>query len=120
MVKLLLAYDFRQMFFIGENAKYVHVTNSFNESLIFFSLTIVGIFCLKFDFSLHQRNTVDKYILQKETNDGIKAERYTFSSGSDIVDVKEYCFFQAKLIISLSTVFNLCPFYEHLFFETEE
>ena len=37
---------------------------SFHELLILFWLTLVDIFYLKFDFSLHQRNAVPKYIIQ--------------------------------------------------------
>ena len=36
----------------------------FHELLILFWLTQVDIFYLKFDFSLHQRNAVPKYIIQ--------------------------------------------------------
>ena len=63
IMKLLLAYDFQKMFITGQNLKQVHVTNSFPKLLIFFSLTLVDIFCLKFDFG-HQRNTLCKEIPQ--------------------------------------------------------
>ena len=36
------------MFFIGQNLKYVHMTYSFLELLIFFWLTLVDIKCLEF------------------------------------------------------------------------
>ena len=42
-----MVYSFRKMFFIGQNLKHVHMTNSFLELLIFF--------CLEFYFSPHQR-----------------------------------------------------------------
>ena len=43
IIKLSLAYSFRKMFFIGQNLKYVHMTYSFLELLIFFWLTLVDI-----------------------------------------------------------------------------
>ena len=38
IVKLSLAYIFREMFFIDQNLKHVHMTHSFLELLIFFCL----------------------------------------------------------------------------------
>ena len=35
IIKLSLAYSFRNMFFIGQNLKHVHMTYSFLELLIF-------------------------------------------------------------------------------------
>ena len=43
------------------------------------------------DFSVHQRNTVHKYILQK-TNDEIKTKKYTFTPVYN-ADVEESSFF---------------------------
>ena len=40
----LLAYSFRKMLFIGQNLKYVHMTYSFLELLIFFLLTLLRFF----------------------------------------------------------------------------
>ena len=48
IIKLLLAYSFRKMFFIGQNLKHVHMTYSFLERLIFSWLTLVNIFSLEF------------------------------------------------------------------------
>ena len=36
IIKLLLAYNFRIMFLIGQNFKHIHVAYSFHEFLIFF------------------------------------------------------------------------------------
>ena len=92
IIKLLLACSFRKMFIIGQNLKHVHVTYSFHEILIFFWLTLVKCFVLKFDFSVHQRNTI-LILLQKNNNkknnkkpnDEIKTNRYSLSPVSDVV-----------------------------------
>ena len=57
---------FVKMFFIGQNSEQVHLTYSLHELLILFWLTQAGIYCLKFDFSLHQRNTERKCLLQRK------------------------------------------------------
>ena len=74
ITKLLLAYKFRKMFQIGKNSKLIHIAYSFDEILIFFWLTLVYIFCLTFDFSLHHRFT-----FPKETNNEIKTKQNTVS-----------------------------------------
>ena len=51
--KLLLAHNFLKMFFTGQNLDHVLVTYFFVELLIPFWITVVDIFCLKFDFPLH-------------------------------------------------------------------
>ena len=48
LIKLLLAHSFREMFFIKQNLKFVHMTYSFLELLIYFWLTLVNIYCLEF------------------------------------------------------------------------
>ena len=48
IIKLSLAYSFRKTFFIVQNFKYVHITCSFLELLIFFWLTLADIYCLEF------------------------------------------------------------------------
>ena len=40
IIKLSLACSFRKMLFVGQNLKHVHMTYSFLELLIFFSLTL--------------------------------------------------------------------------------
>ena len=68
MIKFLLAYSFRKIFSIGQNLKHIHMTHSFFELLIFFWLTLVTKYLLfEVYFSLHQRNTVYKYSLQRKT-----------------------------------------------------
>ena len=52
------------MLFTSQDLKHIHVTYSFDEILMFFWSNLADLFCLKFDFSLDQRNTVRKYILQ--------------------------------------------------------
>ena len=74
----LLTYSFRKMFFIGQNLKYVHMTYSFLELLIFFLLTL-----LRFFFSPHQRNICVNTNFE-ETNLEIKTKRCAFSLVSDI------------------------------------
>ena len=44
IIILLFAYSLRKIFFVGKNSKYVPFTYSFLELLIFFLLTLVGIF----------------------------------------------------------------------------
>ena len=61
------------MFIIAQNIKHVYVTFSFHELLIFFLLTLVDIFCLKFDFLINQKNTVLHTL-----NDEIKPKRIIF------------------------------------------
>ena len=55
-----------KIFFIGQNLNHIHGTYSFGEILIFFWVTVVDVFCLKFDFSQHQRNIVRNYILRRK------------------------------------------------------
>ena len=56
IAKLLLAYTFQKIFFIGYKLKHVHVTYSVHDFLIFFMINSNKcFFCLKFDFSLHQK-----------------------------------------------------------------
>ena len=59
-----------------------NLTCPFDELLIFLRLTLVDIFCLKFDFSLYH---------PKEKNDEIKTKINTFSLVSDI-DVETILF----------------------------
>ena len=62
IVKLLLAYSFWKMFFIGQNLKDVHMTNSHDLLLIKSSKYLLfGVY-----FSLHQRNNVCKYERQRK------------------------------------------------------
>ena len=63
ITKLLLAYSFQKVFFISKDLKHVHVTYSFDELFIFFRSIMLNVFCLKFNFPVHQKNTVRKYIL---------------------------------------------------------
>ena len=56
------------MLFIGRKLKHVYVTYSFHEHLIFFWLTlVVDIFSLKFVFSIHQRNIIQKVVFLPST-----------------------------------------------------
>ena len=59
-----------------------NLTCPFDELLIFLRLTLVDIFCLKFDFPLYH---------PKEKNDEIKTKINTFSLVSDI-DVETILF----------------------------
>ena len=68
------------------------------------------------DFSVYQRNTVHKYILQK-TNDEIKTKRYTFPPFSD-ADVEESNFSKAELNI-LHQQFLICFSFMNTFFKTK-
>ena len=43
-----LAYNFRKIFFIGQNLKHIHMACTFLKLLIFFWLTLVNNYCLEF------------------------------------------------------------------------
>ena len=76
------------MFFIGQNLNHIHMTYSFLELLIFFWLTQVDIYSLK--FSSHHITEIlylDTDQTPKETNHEIKTNIFT-------------CFFNTKLKIS--------------------
>ena len=60
-MKLVLAYSFQKMFFIGQNLKHVHMTNSCDLLIKFSKYLLLGVY-----FSLQQRNTVYKYKLQRK------------------------------------------------------
>ena len=84
------------MFFIGQNLKHFHVTYSFHELLIFFSLTLLDIFSvilfvtMKFCILLHTPN---------ETSDEIKMCFFSFLF-SGILILKNPVSFNTKLNIS--------------------
>ena len=60
IIKLLSAYSFRNIFFIGQNLKHGHMVYSFLELLIFFWLILVIIYC--FEFISHYITTkIPKY-----------------------------------------------------------
>ena len=50
----------RQLFLIGHNLKYVHMTYYFHELLIFFWLTLVNTLCLKYTNEILYVNTYFK------------------------------------------------------------
>ena len=86
---------------------------SFHELLILFWLTLVDIFYLKFDFLLHQRNAVPKYIIQTKQMMKWK-QRYTFSSVSTLM-LKNLRFLKCtikKFLIFLSFIntFTAIPY----------
>ena len=58
VIKFLLTCSFRKMLITGLISKHNHVTYFRRELLIFFWLTLVDFFSLKFDFSPHERNDV--------------------------------------------------------------
>ena len=75
---LSLVNSSRKIIRTSQNLKHVHIKYYFHEFLIIFCLTIVDSFCLKFDFSLHQKNTAHKYILQRKQNMKIKQREVYF------------------------------------------
>ena len=134
-IKLLLAYSFRRIIFAGKNLNHVHMA-LFHEILIFFWLILVDI-CLKFDFSLYQRNTVLHthtyiyiyiyisifiyiyiyiciyiYTPKKHTIHKNK-ETYIFTSLRWWYWKNSW--FQCRVETSLATVFSFSQLYEHIF-----
>ena len=107
IIKLSLAYSFRKMFFIGQNLKHVHMTYSFLELLIFFWLTQVDIYSLKF---ISHHITEILYLetdqTPKETNHEIKTSIFTCFFHEIKTNIFT-CFFNVKLKI---------PYEQSLFF----
>ena len=80
--KLLLAYSFQEIFFLGQNLKLVHVTYFSDKLSVLFWLPAVDIFFLKFNFSLHQRNTPRKYTYSKRSNKNIEKQNFSDCNGT--------------------------------------
>ena len=73
-----MAYSFRKMLLIGQNLKHVHMTYSFLELLIFFWLTQVDIYSLKFiSHHITEILYLDTDQTPKETNHEIKTSIFT-------------------------------------------
>ena len=101
IIKLWLACSFRIMYFVSWKLKHVHVTYSFDELLLFFWLTLVDIFCLKFDFSLHQRNTLHN---SKGNNDK-NSEIHFHLSQMLMLKNPSFCYVELKISNEQFSVF---------------
>ena len=92
-----MAYSFWKMFFIGQIINHVHMTNSFLELLIFFRLTQVDIYSLKFiSHHITEILYLDTDQAPKETNHEIKTSIFTCFFHETKTNIFT-CFFNTKL-----------------------
>ena len=107
-----MAYTFRKTFFIGQNINHVHMKNSFLELLIFFWLTQVDIYSLKF---ISHHITEILYLetgqTPKETNHEIKTSIFTCFF-HEIKTNLFTCFFNIKLkfIVNKFSLFSVSSY----------
>ena len=102
---LLLAFFLWNIFFTGQNLKHVHVTYSFLELLIFFSLPLADTYCLEF-FSHHI-----KEILNVNTN----SKRNQSSNRNKVIKVS-FCLWYLCWNILLFSCWDEIPYQQLVIF----
>ena len=107
------------MFFIGQNINHVHMTNSFLELLIFFWITQVDIYSLKFiSYHITEIFYLDTDQTPKETNHEIKRSIFTCFFHEIKTNIFT-CFFNIKLkfLVNKFYFFSVIIiwFHEHIF-----
>ena len=106
-----MPYSFRKMFFLGQDINHVHMTYSFLKLLIFFWLTQVDIYSLKFiSHHITEILYLDTNKTPKETNHGIKTSIFTCFFREIKTNIFT-CFFYMKL----KFLVNKFYFFSHIF-----
>ena len=107
------------MFFIGQNINHVHMTNSFLELLIFFWITQVDIYSLKFiSYHITEIFYLDTDQTPKETNHEIKRSIF-ICFFHEIKKNIFTCFFNIKVKFLVNKFYFFLSFmiwfHEHIF-----
>ena len=115
IIKLSLAYSFREMFFIGQNLNHLHM-KFFLNFWSFFALTQVDIDCLRVFFSPHHRNIVSEDN-SKENQSWNKNKHFNlFLSWNENKHFHLFLSYEVKN--SLWTIFIFSLFHEHIFWSS--